>query len=172
MRIEEEMAAQLKYYADTITAWAKARKTLEPIVEQLEKLDINPTWWGSYLQVNFSGNKDKLVQVIRIVRAAGLKNREAPTESKTGFQCWYKPTDDPRAEFSLYLNFTSSVCVRVKVGTEMKEVDIFEVKCGDDLPEVDAPESGEAAAIYVPTDGPVITEEKFVAEQQDDDIPF
>jgi len=109
--------------------WEVAKNALLPIINAVEKLGIEPTFTDS-LNLNFAGDKAKLLAVARILRAAGF-SATTNTPPKKGDTTWYAYYENPDCAERVWLYFTSSVCKRVKVGTETIQRDVYETRCGD-----------------------------------------
>lgn len=99
---------------------------------ELERLGIEPRFdmiYGS-VDIAISGDVDKLSIVWAALRRAGYTPRERPARGQPEFRTFWDPADSdllPKA----FLNFTSSVCRRVQVGTRTVEQPVFEIVCGE-----------------------------------------
>jgi hypothetical protein len=68
-----------------------------------------------------------LQAIFGIFRKLGYEPSNRPgDEPETTFSCYWEHTE---LETKFWLYFTSTVCTRVKVGTEMVERDIYETVC-------------------------------------------
>jgi hypothetical protein len=76
--------------------------------------------------------------VVRIFRLAGFTTQSDPP--KANAPTWYARYSKQGCDLAIWLNFSSTVCRRVKVGTKLVEQEIFETVCG----EVDPQNSTEA----------------------------
>ena len=108
--------------------WNSIKGFYRPIINALHLVGVEPRL-SSDIDVCFSGDAHKLAQVVRILRAAGMQTRGS--RPKPGDTSWSAFYTHPDCSTQLWLNFTSSVCVRVKVGTKLVEQDIYEVRCGE-----------------------------------------
>lgn len=78
--------------------------------------------------INFyvSGSVATMKEIFRGFRKLGYEPSKRPTvKPESNFTCYFSQTDKP----TFYLSFSSTVCKRVKVGTETIERDIYEVVC-------------------------------------------
>ncbi len=78
--------------------------------------------------VNFyvSGNTEVLKEVFRTFRKLRYEPSSRPeAKPQTNFSCYFHQDGKP----TFYLSFSSTLCKRVKVGTKMQEVDIYETVC-------------------------------------------
>jgi len=118
----------------------------------LEDMDIEPGFNldGDYINLSFAGDGLKLAAVWKLLRHHGFKNSCHPKKGDTTFYAFWK--QEGHAEF--FMNFTSSVCRRVKVGTKTVEQDVYETQCGE-----------------LPTDLEIEAPKNAVVEA-DDEIPF
>jgi hypothetical protein len=127
--IEKQIAEAKTEIAKREVDWLAVRYILEPIVTRLEDLGIEPKFFTS-LDINFTGDAHKLAAVVRILRVAGFtsNNPDKPKPNQTGWYSWFRKEG---VDIEIWLNFSSSVCRRVKVGTKMVEQDIYETVCGE-----------------------------------------
>ena len=109
--------------------WEASKWVLLPLVGALENLGIEPTFNDS-LALNFTGDAAKLYAVVKCLRIAGFSAKVA-VPPKKGDTSWYAYYDNPNCKERVWLYFTSSVCKRVKIGTETVERDVFETQCAD-----------------------------------------
>ncbi len=73
-----------------------------------------------------SGKFDTMKEIFRGFRKLGYEPSSRPTEkAQSQFTCYFNQTGKP----TFYLSFSSTLCKRVKIGTKMQEVDIYEVQC-------------------------------------------
>ena len=78
------------------------------------------------LYLSVSGGKKELQACFSIFRHAGLdRPKYPPKENEPDYNAFFGKEGGPRILFS----FTSKVCKRVKVGTEMVKKDIYETIC-------------------------------------------
>lgn len=108
--------------------WESSKHILGPVAAALHAAGIEPRLTDS-LDISFSGDKDKIAQIFRIVRVAGFAT--TADRPKQGDSSWYAWFYHPDCKLAIWFSFSSSVCRRVKVGTELQEVDIYETQCGD-----------------------------------------
>jgi hypothetical protein len=108
--------------------WNANRSILRPIVVALQKLKIETTL-DSNLNVSISGDAKKLAAVVRIFMISGFK--PSNSKPKQGDMSWHSYFHHPTCAIDIWFYFTSSVCKRVQVGTEMKEVPVYETQCDD-----------------------------------------
>jgi hypothetical protein len=90
------------------------------------------------LHFRVAGDKEKFLQLVRCHRRHGFKP-EMPAKGATSA---FWRINEYGADFGLYFSFSSTVCHRVKVGTQMVEQDVYETHCEsivpDDLPAPDS----------------------------------
>lgn len=123
------------------------------LFRSFEDLDIEPGFDldGDYINLSFAGDGPKLAAVWKLLRQHGYKNSCHPKKGDTTFYAFWE--QEGYAKF--FMNFTSSVCRRVKVGTKTVEQDVYETQCGE-----------------MPTDLEIEAPKKAVVEVDDNDIPF
>ena len=78
--------------------------------------------------VNFyvSGGADVLKEIFRAFRKLHYEPSSRPeAKPQSNFSCYFHLDGKP----TFYLSFSSTLCRRVKVGTKMQEVDVYETVC-------------------------------------------
>lgn len=126
--IDIQIQEQALNLAKLKARWNGCRSILDPVVNALVRLGIEPSM-DSMLNVCFSGDAKKLAAVVRILRTSGWST--SSTKPKKGDTSWFARFIHAETQMTIWFNFTSSVCRRVKVGTRMEEVAIYETQCGD-----------------------------------------
>lgn len=130
-------------------------RSLAPLFRQFEVLDVTLTFdlGGGDITLSFTGDGERLRQVWSELRRNGYKCATHPKKGDTTFYGWWR-----QEGFSnLWMNFSSSVCRRVQIGTKMVEQPVYETQCGEGLPELEEIEAAPA----LPSPAPAI-----------EDIPF
>lgn len=111
--------------------WNGMRPTFAPVINALMKAGVEPSMDNWNLNVSFSGDAKKFAVVMRILRTSGFNT--SSDRPKQGDTTWSAYFVHPSSTVHLWMYFTSSVCKRVQVGTETKEVPVYETKCGEDI---------------------------------------
>ena len=104
--------------------------TMMTALEVLGTKLINVRLNTSDIDVSVCGDKLALNAVWGIFRKLGYIADSNPNENEPTFTTWFEPEDDNQVKF--WLSFSSTVCKRVKVGTETVERDLYAVQCDDD----------------------------------------
>ena len=79
------------------------------------------------IDLNVTGDFGVMKAVFRAFRKAGYEPSTRPTEEKTNsFSTYFKKQDE---ELKFWLNYSSTVCTRKKVGVKMVEVAVYETVC-------------------------------------------
>ena len=130
-KVEKDLSDALEVQAHRALTWREnAPAFTGGLLEALEALEyIDPRWTGYTLDVVFSGTKVELIAVWKILRANGWKtDAERPKEKA---EMWYGSWHKEGCEASIWVNFMSKTCVRKQVGTQMKEVPVYDIVCGE-----------------------------------------
>ncbi len=138
-KVDEKLVLDIKRATDEMSNWQAKRHLYAAIVSRLESLGHEPFFSGC-LYTNFTGNREKLIDTIRVLRTSGLKSETYPKEGSPSFSAWY---ENPDRSVRVFLRFASTVCRRVQVGTEMIEQPIYRIECGEESP----PEEPEEAVL-------------------------
>jgi len=130
-----EQAQKVKRWSALFQESVKKRLSL---FRRLEELDIDVTFsmTDGDVNINFTGDGDRLGAVWGELRKAGWEPVSRPEKGKSTFYTHWHQDD----LCSFWMQFSSSVCRRVKVGSKMVEQDIYEIQCGE-LPTLDAPKA-------------------------------
>ena len=100
---------------------------MEETLEHLENNLIDTHIDGQSVDLVYSGDGDTLSAIFKGLRGLGYEPDSRPTEEpQASFSTWWKHPDQ---EMKVWLSFSSKVCHRKLVGTEIKEVDVWEVVC-------------------------------------------
>ena len=91
------------------------------------------------LNVSVSGDYEMLLRTMRVLRSYGLNAQKRPAEGEASYYAYWEskyneddfdlvvPTEYLDAR--IFLNFSSTQCERVKVGTRLEEVPVYETRC-------------------------------------------
>lgn len=153
--IDIQLQEEAIVFAKKKAKWNANRTLLSGVVNALIKLGIEPTFGIDHLNVQCTGDKDKLTAVMRILRTSGFNTTaDRPAKGDSGWYAWF---DSNECSIRIWFSFTSSVCRRVKTGVKAVTVDVYETQCGDISPE----------------EAPMITVDAAQLEQRvADDLPF
>ena len=96
----------------------------------LEDREIEPRFDLSdgYVTLSFTGDGERLRSVWVELRRIGYTPNSRPEKGATTYHAFW---EHPGEYAKIFMHFSSSVCKRVQIGTEMKEVPIYETQCGE-----------------------------------------
>jgi hypothetical protein len=130
-------------------AFKQAVTSLPGLFRGFEDMDVEPRFDldNEYITLMFTGDGDRLKQVWGLLRRHGYNVTARPAKGDTQFTAFWQCEGQAR----IFMYFTSSLCRRVQIGTETKEVPIYETQCGE-LPEleVSTPTSAVTVADEIP----------------------
>jgi hypothetical protein len=131
-KIDEDFIEKLNRVRRYRAAWDTAQNQFAPILEKFVALGSEPYAADSdYIIVSLIGDAHLLADGVRILRTAGFNTyAEKPKRNDPNWSALFSHPDTADL-MRIYLSFSSSVCRRVKVGTEIREVDIYETQCGE-----------------------------------------
>lgn len=122
-----QVTYQLRDLSNIIDWWAKSHEQFKDLVSKMEALGYDAKLSTSGLDFVGTGNRQKLVDGLRVLRSAGYSRNLMPGPKDTSYSCFLQHD----TEKSIWFQFSSSVCRRVQVGTEMKEVPVYEITCDE-----------------------------------------
>jgi hypothetical protein len=127
--IDLKLAEQALEVQKNRLQWSNCKGFYTPIVNALQLIGAEPYLQGGTIYVSISGDKAKLTQAFKIFRTAGLEfSADRPKQGDSSWHAFFKHPDQT---VDIFFQFSSSVCRRVKTGTKMQEVDVYETQCGD-----------------------------------------
>jgi hypothetical protein len=92
-----------------------------------ENAVVNATSGVDDINLRISGGPDTLKAIFHAFRTLGYEPSNRPgIKPESSFTTYFK---HPAKEVVFYLSFSSLICKRVKIGTEMKEMPIYETVC-------------------------------------------
>jgi hypothetical protein len=123
-----EKRERLNKFRDAIKANAEQLRT---ILADFVEIGAEPIADDNWVHITVTGDKNKFLQFCRAMRKHGV---ELPKIEKgsTGFTKLHFLGE--AYEITLYFQFSSTQCRRVKVGTKMVEQEVFEVVCDEIMP--------------------------------------
>ena len=94
---------------------------------QLGKALIRATVTNDSVDLSVTGNYGVLKDVFHFLRKLGYEPENRPTAEKTSsFSTYFNAPDKG---LRIWLNFSSTVCIRKKIGTKMVEQPVYETVC-------------------------------------------
>jgi hypothetical protein len=135
----EELLENEQYFAEVIDSneqWAfgikknirRHGKSYQEVLNNLKEVVLQSASPDSMdLNIRLAGTKQDLETVWRVLRQLGFESpNERPAANQSEYTGRFRRSYD---DCSVYLIFASTVCKRVKVGTQTIEQDIYEVRC-------------------------------------------
>lgn len=126
--LETIRAEILKRQREELDTLENHGATYAPVVEALARFEPRFSVGGGSLDIAFSGDKHALEATWGVLRKAGFNCSNArPKPNQPTYGSFFNhPTGAV-----IWLSFSSTVCRRVKIGTQMVEQDIYETVCGE-----------------------------------------
>lgn len=115
--------------------------TFPKLFRTFEELDLNVAFNldNEYLNLSFAGDGEKLKTVWGHMRRAGYNTSTRPAKGDTTCNAFWHL----KGFADIFMMSSSTMCRRVQVGTEMKEVPIYETQCGE-LPKIESEDKSVA----------------------------
>lgn len=144
VEISQKTAKSLRSFQSTVNQ-------LGPLFRELEEMDIDVGFQTSegWVLISFTGDGHRLGRIWGVLRRNGYKTNEHPKKGDSAFAAFWR-----REGYSdVFMNFSSSLCRRVQVGTQMVEQAIYETVCGD-LPQAEVIQAPEVGLVVYADDIP------------------
>jgi hypothetical protein len=117
------------------------------LLRQLQKAKVNivhvSLGWKT-LNLSIAGDYEMLLRTMRVFRSRGMDAYKRPQEGEASYHAYWTAKYDEDSEdwdkscsyeneedMRVFLNFTSTQCERIQVGTKLEEVPVYEVRCKD-----------------------------------------
>lgn len=127
-----EQSQKVRKYAALFQLTVKQQPALFRRLEEMD-IDVDFCLRSGDVNMSFTGDGARLGEVWAELRKSGYTPNCGPKKGESTFYThWLK---DGMATF--WMNFASSVCRRVQIGTQTVEQPIYETQCGE-LPELEA----------------------------------
>ena len=114
--------------------WNRQRSILLPIIKAFKSLGAAPRFdFRDSLDIALSGDKHLLAGAVRALRTRGFKSDSDPPGKKDSSWSTFFYNGDVWEDdtIKIWLSFSSTVCRRVKVGTKVETVDVYETVCDE-----------------------------------------
>jgi len=161
---EESFVYTARYHTGVVLSVQEHRRLIDSLPE--DNFYFQPSLEGLWLSC--SGNSEFLLNVLNRIKDAGYHphpENKVSDELQTEWTGRFSAGGTP-----VILQFVSTVCKKVQVGTRTVEEPIYEIRCDS--------QSAEPTGIDL-ANGPMPTEveqpsslEPFITEHEDDKIPF
>lgn len=112
-----------------VSLYERHKEEIKQVARNLleEEVSVVSCFMDVYsVDINVSGDYAVLKAIFRAFRKAGWEIESKPEEREPTFITWIKKPD---CELKWWLSFSSTICKRVQIGTEMKEVPVYEIQC-------------------------------------------
>ena len=127
--IDVHLAEQALALSKKRLLWVQHKALLTPIIKELTHQGIEPNFTGDDIILSFTGDALKLRHAMEVLVAAHFTT--TADKPKPGDTMWYAFFSHSACRIKLFVNFSSSVCIRKKIGTKLVEQDVYETICGD-----------------------------------------
>lgn len=124
----ERLDDEHRKIAKMANAYVSEKGKILPYVKDMLMMGADMQFSSNLIYLNISGDKQKFLRIWNLQRRHGIKP-SAPAKGDTSAY-WYAFQGD----CPVFVQFTSTQCRRVQVGTEMKSVPIYETKCEEFAP--------------------------------------
>lgn len=145
--IEKQFADDLARLTDRINTWHKIKLEYGDLIDAVGEAvgslpkDHEVSMNGGYqLYIWAKGDGKLLSNIVRALRTRGWRTAVGHLRPQKGDTTWTATFSKDGTEETVYVNFSSTVCRRVLVGSEVREVPVYETVCEDLVIEDDAKE--------------------------------
>lgn len=88
---------------------------------------------GNTLYLQAVGKGSDLIAIMRVLYALGKKSEDKAEAGKPEYRGHFiNPSLPQSQQLTVYLTFTSKLCRRIKIGTKMEEVPVYETVCSEE----------------------------------------
>jgi len=121
-----ERAQTIKRFVES---WKTTIREAAPLFRFLEAMDVGLRFDADqgYITCRFTGDGDRLAKVWAELRRNSYDVGMRPKKGDTEFNAFWKR--DGLSD--IFMLFSSSLCKRIQVGTQMVEQPVYETQCGE-----------------------------------------
>ena len=125
---EKAVREQRTFYRKVKHFFRDNQRDLLELSKALEGIElVRVSFDSDSINLSIAGDQDVLKSIFQALRPLGYVPRQRPDiKPQPTYQTYF---DHPDKEMRIWLNFSSTLCKRVKVGTKMQEVDVYETVC-------------------------------------------
>jgi len=125
---EKAVREQREFYRKVKHFFRDNQNELMQLSKALDHIELQRVSFDSdSIDISITGDQEVLKTVFQALRPLGYVPRTRPDiQPQATYQTYF---DHPDKDMKVWLNFSSTLCKRVKVGTKMQEVDIYETVC-------------------------------------------
>jgi hypothetical protein len=127
IKVRQKISKHLERFANTLKDYA-------PLMRELEQQEIEIRFDLNYgtIDFGFDGTPERLSIVFRILRRHGYEPDQRPKADNPDYSTFWRLENDPERHYAtLFMRFSSTLCLRVQIGTTMVEQPVYEVRCGN-----------------------------------------
>ena len=127
--IESDIRSDKEYYRNKREYYKAHKEDVAAVAHELKlgKSLIRASSTADSIDLHVSGTLTELKECFRAFRKLGYEPSDRPDEPKMhNFSTYFK---NPQKTVRFWLNFTSTICVRKKIGTKMVETSVYETVC-------------------------------------------
>lgn len=140
MKIETDLMNKVCKATDEMKYWLTHREHFIPVIEDPRMRNVYTTWASDKLYIQASGDADQLTVLFRALAWNDFHLRKEYKRPEANQPEWSGSFRKSWADaggtdwfFDIYVAYSSTVCQLIQVGTEIKEVPIYKVVCGEEL---------------------------------------
>ena len=128
--LKADLKSDKKYYRDKREYYRTHKDEIAQVASELalpENTPVHASCDSYNVSIRVAGGPNELKEIFRAFRKLGFEPSDRPgIKPESSFSTYFRKEE---GELEFYLSFSSTLCKRVKVGTETVERDIFETVC-------------------------------------------
>ncbi len=127
--IKVDLVSQQELMTERASFYQKNKPHIKEVATALKKIEIQSAKLDNYkcVDLNITGDKHTLMALFKAFRKLRYEPSARPSSKPSpSFNCYWSRDGQ---ELRFYVYFSSTKCTRVKVGTETREVTIYETVC-------------------------------------------
>jgi hypothetical protein len=127
--IKVDLVSQQELMTERASFYHRNKHHIKEVATALKKIDLISAKLDNYkcVDISMTGDKHVLLAIFSAFRKLRYEPSERPGIKPTSsFSCYWSREGQ---ELRFWISFSSTKCTRVKVGTETREVPIYETVC-------------------------------------------
>lgn len=130
-KVVQNLVDTLNSINNTLVWWVDNHEALAPLIAKLKVAGYDVELTLSGLEAKGTGGRETLLAGMKALYAEGYRPYRKPSAKETWYGTFFHKEGEESAR-SIWFNFSSNVCQRVQVGTEMREMPVYEIQCAGD----------------------------------------
>ena len=130
IQVLKDIQEQIQYQQNRLKFYNEQQEFIAPLQALMDEVEGSLSVSTYTVDLTVTGGMGKLYGLIERLGELGYTTgKELPENTETYWFARFEGVNQDVPYPTVYLSYSNNQCHRVKIGTEMKEVDVYEVRC-------------------------------------------